>query len=1010
MNHADDDVDGGRTPSPTDADGETLERDPTDRATLETAAASGSDGPSSRTPTRPAPDFATFRGGEGIGSVIAGKYTLIALIGEGGMGSVYLARQTEPVQREVALKLIKGGIDSKTVLARFEAERQALAMMDHPNIARVFDGGTTPSDQPFFVMEVVRGVPITQYCDEHRLSPNARLELFVQVCNAVQHAHQKGIIHRDLKPANVLVTEVDGRPAPKVIDFGVAKATEQRLTDQSLGDTGAIVGTPTHMSPEQADPSSMDIDTRSDVYALGVMLYELLAGSPPIDARQFRRGAILEMLRMVREVEPPRPSTRLSSAEEMPSIAACRDVEPAQLVSWLRGDIDWIVMKALEKDRDRRYATANGFAADLQRFLADEPVAARPPSRGYRLRKFVRRNRGAVTAAALVAFALLVGIVGTTLGLVEARTQREAAERARGEAVAEAAAKERARLAEAEQRKAAELANQQAFDALKSFTDELMGKLLGSRDKLTETDQSILRNAQRQWEVFARSKGESPEARVIRSEGAAELSIIQYKLGMNEQAEENDRSALALRAGLAADFPEVPLYRLKTGMSHQILGASLRGNGRRAEAEENFRKAVEIFERLAQEFPDVAQYRRRWAVGLAGLANAKRAREDWSGAERHYRDALALQTQLARDSPETPSYRDEEVGTRSNLAFTLKRAGRRAESEVEYRAALDAITKLAAEYPGELRYRLDTANLARDLGVFLYDGGQDEAGAALFPKAIDTLEQLVAEFPSIPSYRSDLARCRRDYGKVLGYLARPVEAAEQFRGAVESQEKLVADHPSALPYLADLGLSYAYFANMLSDGATPADSLEWYGKSVRTLTAAYDRDRQVHLTKSALGKCLEARAATLDQLGKHAEALPEWDQAIELAPPNRLPVARALRAKCRARLGRFAEALAELDEVTKSDPADPIHWYNFASVHAMAAAADAAAAKDESAARAVEKLQEAVKAGYANAAKLANDPDLDPLRTRDDFKKLLADLEKKFPPKPAPAPQPAAKQ
>jgi WD40 repeat protein len=376
-----------------------------------------------------------------VSTVIAGRYTLVEIIGEGGMGSVYLAEQTEPVKRHVALKLIKGGTDSRAVLARFEAERQALALMDHPNIARVYDGGTTEQGQPFFVMELVRGVPLTDYCDQHRLPVKARLELFVQVCQAVQHAHQKGIIHRDLKPSNVLVTEVDGRPTPKVIDFGVAKATEVRLTDMSYADTGAIVGTPAYMSPEQADPSSMDIDTRSDVYALGVMLYELLVGSPPIDAKQFKRGAILEMLRMVREVDPPRPSTKLSAADDLPNIAANRDIEPARLAKSLRGELDWVVMKALEKDRGRRYDSANGLARDLQRYLADEVLEARPPSRGYRLKKFVRRHKGQVTTASLVFFALLAGVVGTAWQAVQANRAREAeAARAESEGQAKGAA------------------------------------------------------------------------------------------------------------------------------------------------------------------------------------------------------------------------------------------------------------------------------------------------------------------------------------------------------------------------------------------------------------------------------------------------------------------------------------------------------------------------------------------------------------------------------------------
>ena len=361
------------------------------------------------------------------GQIIARRYTLLEILGEGGMGTVYRAEQIAPVRRQVALKLIKIGMSSRLILARFDAERQALALMDHPNIARVFDGGTAETGQPYFVMELVSGEPITEYCDRQRLSVRARLELFVAVCQAVQHAHQKGIIHRDLKPGNVLVTEVDGRPTPKVIDFGVATATEFSLTDQSLGDTGAIVGTPVYMSPEQADPSSMDIDTRTDIYALGVILYELLAGSTPLESKQFKRGALLEMLRMVREVEPPSPSTKVSTADALPSIAASRAIDPRELKQALQGDLDWIVMKALEKDRTRRYATANGFAADVMRHLTCEPVLAAPPSRSYRIRKLVRKHRTAVIAASLLVLALLAGIAGTTAGLFEARRQERIA-------------------------------------------------------------------------------------------------------------------------------------------------------------------------------------------------------------------------------------------------------------------------------------------------------------------------------------------------------------------------------------------------------------------------------------------------------------------------------------------------------------------------------------------------------------------------------------------------------
>jgi serine/threonine protein kinase len=369
---------------------------------------------------------------EGPGTQI-GPYKLLEVIGEGGMGVVYLAQQTEPVKRLVALKVIKAGMDSRQVLARFEAERQALALMDHPNIAKVLDAGTTgerrdvspPVDhhrradastlagRPYFVMELVKGVPITRFCDERKLTPRERLELFLPVCHAIQHAHQKGIIHRDIKPTNVLVALYDGKPVPKVIDFGVAKAAGQPLTEKTLvTGLGAVVGTPEYMSPEQAELNQLDIDTRSDVYSLGVLLYELLTGTTPLTRKRLKEAALLEVLRVIREEEPQRPSTRLSTTEELPSIAASRGTEPARLSRLVRGELDWVVMKALEKDRNRRYGTANGFAMDVQRYLADEPLLACPPSARYRLRKFVRRNRRAVGVGVLVAASLLVAVGG----------------------------------------------------------------------------------------------------------------------------------------------------------------------------------------------------------------------------------------------------------------------------------------------------------------------------------------------------------------------------------------------------------------------------------------------------------------------------------------------------------------------------------------------------------------------------------------------------------------------
>jgi serine/threonine protein kinase/tetratricopeptide (TPR) repeat protein len=421
------------------------------------------------------------------GAVIAGRYTLVEKIGEGGMGEVWVAKQTEPVKRKVALKLIKAGMDSKAVLQRFEQERQALALMDHPNIAKVLDGGmsdgsrsglasfndregsglassgeetkraaSSTAGRPFFVMELVHGLPLTKFCDEAKLGIRERLELFTPICQAVQHAHQKGIIHRDLKPSNILVTIIDGKGISKVIDFGVAKATSGRLTDESLSTQfGAVVGTLEYMAPEQAGYAGADIDTRADIYSLGVILYELLTGLRPLDAARLRKAALTEMVRIIKEEEPSKPSTRLSSDASAPSLAALRHTQPRKLAALLRGELDWVVMKCLEKQRDRRYETANGLGRDIQRYLADEPVEARPPSAGYRLQKFVRRNKGRVIAASLVLVALLVGFAGTTWGLIEARRQEQIA-------LKEAAAKEKARAAEAEQRQLAEANEQKA--------------------------------------------------------------------------------------------------------------------------------------------------------------------------------------------------------------------------------------------------------------------------------------------------------------------------------------------------------------------------------------------------------------------------------------------------------------------------------------------------------------------------------------------------------------------
>ena len=415
-----------------------------------------------------------------------GRYKLLQQIGEGGCGVVYMAEQQEPVKRRVALKVIKPGMDTKEVLGRFEAERQALALMDHANIAKVFDAGATETGRPFFVMELVRGIPITRYCDENRLNTDQRLELFIQVCQAIQHAHQKGIIHRDIKPSNILVADHDGVPVPKIIDFGIAKATSgQTLTDKTVFTAlEQFIGTPAYMSPEQAKLSGLDIDTRSDIYSLGVLLYELLTGKTPFDAKRLFEAGFDEIRRIIREEEPQRPSTKLSTLEagEQMAVAKYRMSEPPKLLRIVKGDLDWIVMKCLEKDRNRRYETANGLAAELTRFLNNEPVTARPPSQIYRFQKMVRRNRLAVAAAGAIAGVLLIGIA--TSAWQAARALR--AERLQSQL------REQAEKSSAKEVIQRQLADEERSRANRSYSESLIreGDLLGLSGRWHEAEQS----------------------------------------------------------------------------------------------------------------------------------------------------------------------------------------------------------------------------------------------------------------------------------------------------------------------------------------------------------------------------------------------------------------------------------------------------------------------------------------------------------------------------------------
>ncbi|HUR55603.1 MAG TPA: protein kinase, partial [Gemmataceae bacterium] len=888
-------------------------------------------------------------------------------IGEGGMGSVWLSHQSEPVKRTVAVKLIKAGMDSRQVLARFEAERQALALMDHPNIAKVLDGGLHDG-RPFFVMELVKGVPITEFCDARRLTPKERLELFVPVCQAIQHAHQKGIIHRDIKPNNVLVALYDDKPVVKVIDFGVAKATGGQLSEHTLATGfGAVVGTPQYMSPEQATFNNLDVDTRSDVYSLGVLLYELLTGSPPFSKRNLEKHGLLEILRVVREEEPPRPSTKLSTADALPSLSASRGTEPKKLTGLLRNELDWIVMKALEKDRARRYDTANGLAADVNRFLNGEEVHAHPPGTVYRVKKFVRRNRGQVFAASLVLLALLAGIAGTTWGLVKAKRQerialdemtaKEVARKAESEQreIAEAKARDAlkaadeerlARHREAEHRTRAEKARDRTREVLDAMTSSVTATALGTQPAVSPEQKQFLTGVLMYYREFAGEKADDEKSRARTAYAATRVTAIEAQLGRKEHAISATRTAVDGFRALVADFPSEPKYRESLAANLNILGHLHAELGNPQEAQKQYLQAITIQEKLAADFPDAPDHRR----------------------------ALA--------------------STHNNLGLLLAELKQPAEAEKQHLLALTLLEKLAADFPHVPAYQELLALSHNNLGWFWFGLGKHPAAEEQYRKALAIRERLFSDAPDQADPRRHLAFSHNGLGNVLAALGRREAAEEQYRKALAIREKLTNDFPAVLEHQLRLGSSYSNFGLLVLNGGQAGDSLAWFDKAVATLAPAHRSEPRDATVKQVLRNSHRGRARAYGAVAKHAEAVKDWDRVVELSSPEERPAYRANRATSQLRAGRVAEAVAEVAELTKSPNWDANQWYDFARVYAVAG--DKLADKNPlHADHAMQALHKAVQAGYKDAAHMTKDTDLDPLRDREDFKKLLSSLRPK---------------
>ena len=579
-----------------------------------------------------------------------GRYRLLEKIGEGGFGIVFMAEQQHPVRRRVALKVIKPGMDTRQVIARFEAERQALALMDHPNIARVLDAGATDTGRPYFVMELVKGVPITDYCDKCNLTPEQRLELFVPVCRAVQHAHQKGIIHRDLKPTNVMVTLHDGQPVPKVIDFGIAKATGQQLTEKTLfTNFTQLVGTPLYMSPEQAELSGLDVDTRSDVYSLGVLLYELLTGTTPFDKAVLGKAAYDEVRRIIREEDPPKPSTRISTmGEALSAVSNHRATEPKKLGQFVRGELDCIVMKALEKDRTRRYETADALAADVRHFLEGEPVSARPASAAYRARKFATKHKVGFAAAAAVAAALVLGIIGTTAGLVRARSEKAQAQRESGRATAVSGFLQSV-LASARPDAVGGGQDAKVVDLLKWADSRIETELAGQPEAQIQTRYTLYASycslglKSESLASLDRAYTASQQAGMEQAEIGIRVALHKARVdvmfgGTLDASERLARTAAERAQRLLGEDHEVTLF------SYGVMGKLCDAAGKTAEADDNYRRLEDGLRRLKSlKMSDAAV-----AMTLSDYAGVLRSRGEFARAETHCREALTIATAARR--------------------------------------------------------------------------------------------------------------------------------------------------------------------------------------------------------------------------------------------------------------------------------------------------------------------------------------------------------------------------
>jgi serine/threonine protein kinase len=962
------------------------------------------------------------------GAVI-GPYRLMEQIGEGGMGLVFVAEQQHPVRRKVALKVIKPGMDTRQVVARFEAERQALALMDHPNIAKVFDGGTTSGEpggvspgRPYFVMELVKGVPITDFCDQNQVPIRERLELLISVCQAVQHAHQKGIIHRDIKPSNVLVVSHDGKPVVKVIDFGVAKATGQHLTDKTVyTQFTQLIGTPLYMSPEQAGLSGLDVDTRSDIYSLGVLLYELLTGTTPFAKERFKTADYDEIRRIIREEEPPRPSTRLSTlAQAASTVATRRHSDPKHLRVLCRGELDWIVMKCLEKDRNRRYETANGLARDIERYLRDEPVLACPPSAWYRLRKTAHRHRGKLAAAAAMLVLLLGGAAASAWQAVRAtRAERktgDALEQVTAEQVKTQEALVAVTSAEAKTRDAltatitAQALTREALDAL---TDDVIARLLFRQPELDDADKAFLRKVLDFYESFTETDANSAETRYVRAKGYFKIAELRDLLGKVEQAETDYRKAESLLTDLNKETPYRIICRQNLANTKSRLAVVLAKLGKQKESETSFREALDLAEDLATDSPNDLMFQRLLAETYMNLGLLHMRAVNFPAAEKAYRKGIKVREDIVALAGDVPDAHQELANSRMVWAQLLRLQGKFDEADKVLRETVPVqVEQLKRKSPPVRRWEL--ANGYGEWAVVLTELKKTDEAADAFHQAIELMEKLKDEFPGVVKYRELLGTTHLNLGTFQFRQRDFVKSKNAHDAAVKEYAALLAEGSTVPEHRKTLAAAYVALAQLFQAQGKKAEANEALQNALphqRKLAGEFSKVLGYHNDLvTSLGMLSEHQtqpkeaATLLEEAHKHALAARDISPKDPAVRRNYLNVLAHL-ASVYQFLGDHVNLAATAEEgaISGSDP--PVDHYASAGVLcrcAVLAEKDAALADSERskltqryADRALALLDKAVKSGFKDAADMKQNPNLQPLHGRQEFDKLVAELEEK---------------